>query len=102
MIQIDDPTVLDKIIKNLFKKKRNVPRSITIFPECDVIHICWKNGHWTKIKDMFIDISIEMPNKGDTYGIITLSPKRLDVKKQYRFTTFIFDITNFRNGEAID
>ncbi|MEE3485695.1 MAG: hypothetical protein VZQ98_15420 [Bacteroidales bacterium] len=101
MIEINNPTILNEIIKNLFKKKRNVPHSISITPECDTMIINWKNGHCTKIVDMFICMDIRIDKDSGMYGIITLNPKR-NVKKQYRFTTFVFDITNFRKGEVYD
>lgn len=99
-IEINNPTILNEIIKNLFKKKRKMPHYITIMPDCDTIKICWKNNRCTKIVDMFVCVDIEMDKDSGMYGIIILNPKS-KVKKQYRFTTLVFDITNFRKGEVV-
>ena len=99
MIQIDDPTILNEIIKNLFKKKRSVPYYMKLEPEYDTISIYWKNNRCTEITNTYVCIDIRLDKDNGMHGIIILNPKRSG-KKQYRFTTFAFDITNFRKGEV--
>lgn len=100
MICINEPKILDEIVKNLFKKKRTTPDNITIMFESDTVRIYWKNNHCTEITDIFVCIDIVFDKDGNAHGIIVFNPKS-KVKKQYRFATFVFDITNFRKGEVV-
>ena len=89
MIQIDDPTVLDKIISHLFKDKRKTPKHI--FIDGDSVRIYWKNNEHTEIECMNYAKLKHSSFDGHLYIQINIIPTW---SRKYKPTIIEFDIEN--------